>query len=348
MNNNLKNIRALTLTILTESPVAISNDQGFGNYTPIKKWFMSDGVHGTSSVATITYELRKALMQKGWHMSGIVLNADKNGKVKNMYAKIEDIESEDNKSLETDVFGFLIPDKQLSKTSPIRIIPPKSLHTFKNDTQLITNKGFLNKEFGRDYYDKDENEYPKDNLQKTQALATEEVFGDYYVYTVTIELDRLGVLEVKNGKYLDPDERIYLDKKIRKIALKDIVDSILELTRTIKHQTVHLKPLAIFGGAFESVIPYFWNDIQLDKNNNLILDNVLETIDSYDLNPENYVASYSNRFEAAFKNKDLYGDTKAAEGYPIKEVKDLIEKIDIGEDNRWYVNICKGEITNED
>lgn len=342
MNNNLKKIRALTFTILTESPVAISNDQGFGNHTPIKKWFMSDGVHVTSSVSTITYELRKSLMKKGWHMSSMIINP------KNMHPKIEDIESEDNKALETDVFGFLIPDKQLSKTSPIRIIPPRSLHTFKNDTQLITNRGFLNKEFERNYYDKSGNEYPTDNLQKTQALATEEVFGDYYVYTVTIELDRLGVLEVKDGKYLDPDERIYLDKKIRKLALIDIVDSILELTRTIKHQTVHLKPLAIFGGAFESVIPYFWNDIELDQNNNLILDNVIETIDSYDLKSQKYLASYSNRFEAAYKNNKLFENATISKGYPVKEVKDLIKEIVIGEDNMWYVNIYEGEITNGD
>lgn len=353
----LNKVSSLTLTILTESSVALSNDQGFGNYTPIKKWFQNDGLHATSSVATITYEIRKALGEKGWHLSGMVLNTDRAGKVTNMYSKIDDIESGDNKSMETDVFGFLIPDKQLSKTSPLRIIPPKSIHSFKNDTQIITNKGFLNKDFGRQYYDKDGNEFPNDKFPQTQALANEEVFGDYYVYTITIELDRVGVLEVKDGKYLFPDERIYMDKSLREKAVVDIVDVITELTRTIKHQTIHLKPLAVFGGVFESVIPYFWNDVAFDRNNNLILERPIETIKSYDLNEENYIAVHSERInvkmrdnsnkapenEADDTNTDKKDETKIHVGYPVKEIKNLARRLYVGEDNKWYLKNDEGK-----
>ncbi|EQG76742.1 hypothetical protein Q0Y04_17270 [Clostridioides difficile] len=34
---NEKRVKGVTLTILTESPVPLSYDQGYGNYTPIKK-----------------------------------------------------------------------------------------------------------------------------------------------------------------------------------------------------------------------------------------------------------------------------------------------------------------------
>ncbi|SHH05485.1 type I-B CRISPR-associated protein Cas7/Cst2/DevR [Tepidibacter thalassicus] len=330
-------ISCITLTILTNSPVALSNDQGFGNYTPIKKCFMGDGQYAVTSVGTITYEMRRALHKKGWNLSGIVLNADKKNKVKNMYPKEEYIEMVDENGLENDIFGFLIPDKQLNKTSPLRIIPFKSVHTFKNDTQLITNKGFLDKDLERKYFGKDGKKYEKE-LPQTQALANEEIFGDYYVYTITIELDRLGVLEVKDGKYLAPNERIYMDKNIRKKALKDILDVICNFTRTIKHQTVLLKPLAVFGGAFESVIPYFWNDVDMDRDNNLILDNVVETINSYDLKKENTIAVYSNRVKTKFveivskEDKELI-----SKGYPVKEINNLLKKIDIDENNKWYL-----------
>lgn len=335
-------VSGLTCTILTESPVALSNDQGFGNYTPIKKNYMGDGQHAITSVGTITYEIRKALHKKGWPLSGIVLNLDKSGKIKNVYSYKENIETLDKGGIENDIMGFLIPDKQISKTSPLRIIPFKSVHTLKNNTQLITNKGFLEKEFGRKYFDKDGNEYTGE-LPKTQALATEEIFGDYYVYTITIELDRFGVNEVKDDKYLEPKDRIYMDKELRKEALRDIIDVICNFTRTIKHQTVLLKPLAVFGGVYESVIPYFWNDMNMDKENNLILDDVIETICSYDLNKNNTIAVYSKRINT--RNDEMTDELKSIikVGYPVKEMKSMVERLEIDDENKWYIKEDKNE-----
>lgn len=340
MINNI--ISSVSMTILTESSVALSNDQGFGNYTPIKKGFMSDGPHAITSVGTITYEIRKGLHKKGWPLSGIVLNVDKKGKITNMHSYEKDIENCDKHGMENDIMGYLIPDKQISKTSPLRIIPLKSLHTFKNDTQLITNRGFLETELEREYFKKDGEKYDSE-LPKTQALANEEIFGDYYVYTITIELDRFGVKEVKDGKYLAPKDRIYMDKELRKEALVDVVDVICNLTRTIKHQTVLLKPLAVFGGAFESVIPYFWNDISMDVENRLNLNEVAETIYSYDLPKENTLAVYSNRINTKI-DKEFYEKLDIKDiikpGYPVKEIKGLISRLDINDDNKWYL---KGE-----
>ncbi|MCR1900131.1 type I-B CRISPR-associated protein Cas7/Cst2/DevR [Irregularibacter muris] len=326
------NIKAITLTILTESPVALSNDQGFGNYTPIKKSFRGDGVHAITSVATITYEMKKQLVQKGWQLSGMVLNTtgkDDKKKVTNMYPYEGSVDANDELGLETDIFGFLIPDKQLSKTSPLRIIPFESIHTYKNDLQLITNRGFLDHDMRREYYNKDGNKYI-DELPTTQALANEEIFGDYYVYTITIELDRFGVQEVKEGKYLAPEDRVVMSKDIRKKALKDIIEVITELTRGIKHQSVHLKPLAVFGGAFENVIPYFWNDMKFNDNK-LILDYVQETIESYELKRDNYIVGVSRRLETIGHNEKIEVDEA-----PVKVIKDLVRRLEIREDNKWY------------
>lgn len=327
-------VKSLNFTILTESSVALSNDQGFSNYTPIKKCFAKDGQHAITSVGTITYEMRKQLFQKGIKPSGIVLNAKKDGKVTNMYPFTDNVEALDESGIENDLFGFLIPDKQLSKTSPLRIIPFKSIHTYKNDTQLITNRGFLDLDSDRKYYNNKQEEYIKEELPKTQALANEEVFQDYYVYTLTIELDRLGVLEVKDGKYLTPDKREYWDKKIRMEVVKKVVEVTSEFTRTIKHQTVHLKPLAVFGGAFESVVPYFWNDVELNKDNTLNLNNVIETIKSYELNKNNYIVGVSSRLAGKLDNEQI-----EINEYPVKAMKQLIDRLEIGEDNYWYLEV---------
>lgn len=339
MNNRVKSV---TLTMLTESPVALSNDQGYGNYTPIKKYFFKDGLHAMTSVATLTYELRSILHREfGWGLGSLILNE------KNIVPKL------DENNLEFDVFGYLIPDKQISKTSPLRIIPFRSIHTYKNDTQLITNRGFLNKDFGRVYFEKKNEQlvkFPEDKeLPTTQALANEEVFGDYYVYTVTIELDRIGLIETKDGKYLDIDKREYLSKETREKAVKDILEALTILTRDIKHQRVLLKPLAVFGGAFKSALPYFWDDIEFDKYDNfLILDRFKDTVESYGLEKNNLLLAVDRRINKKLIEKVIKEDILPIEKdssikikietSPVKAIKELATRLSVkDEDNYWYL-----------
>ncbi len=330
MNKN--RVSGITLTILTESPVALSNDQGTGNYTPIKKYFYKDGIHSMTSVGTVTYELRKKLIKEHrWTASSIVI------KDKNLHPKKENIESADLNGIENDVFGFLVPDKQINKTSPLRVIPFISVNTFKSDTQTVTNRGFLNPDLGRKYFDDKGNTISIDNVPTTQALAFEEVFGDYYYYTVTIELDRIGVVEVDGDEYLEPGKRKYMQKELRKKIIEDLIDAILNFTRDIKHQKIHLKPLAVFGGAFESPIPYFWNDVCFDSKRNLVMDYVCETVRGYNLDSKNYIIAVSSRLPVAYKNSN-YKDSIVIKEIPQEAVKRLINRLDVGDDNYWYLN----------
>ncbi len=87
-------------------------------------------------------------------------------------------------------------------------------------------------------------------------MAIEETLSDYYVYTITLELDRIGVVEVEEGKLLLPEERKFMSKELREKAVKDILDAITVFTRNIKHSSVLLKPLAVIGGAFDKVVPF--------------------------------------------------------------------------------------------
>lgn len=328
---NTNRVSGITLTILTESPIALSNDQGAGNYSPIKKYFYKDGIHSMTSVGTVTYELRKKLVKEyGWTASSIVI------KNKNLYPNKENIESTDLNGIENDVFGFLVPDKQINKTSPLRVIPFISVNTFKSDTQTVTNRGFLEPDLGREYFNDKGDSMDFDDVPATQALAFEEVFGDYYYYTITIELDRIGVVEVENEKYLEPGKRKYMSREIRKKAIIDIIDAILNFTRDIKHQKIHLKPLAVFGGAFKSPIPYFWNDVSIDTKGNLVMDYACETIKGYDLSSDNYVISVSSRLPVIYKNNKLENSI-ITETIPQKAVKKLANKLEIGEDNNWYL-----------
>ncbi|WP_131086979.1 type I-B CRISPR-associated protein Cas7/Cst2/DevR, partial [Clostridioides difficile] len=246
----------------------------------------------------------------------------------------------DENGLETDVFGYFIPLKDkgsISKASPLRIIPFRSLNPYRGSTQLITNRGFLSSEFGRKYYDeKEESEVPRDeNFPTTQALAIEETLSDYYVYTITLELDRIGVVEVEDGKLLLPEERKFMSKELREKAVKDILDAITVFTRNIKHSSVLLKPLAVIGGAFDKVVPFFWDDVDYNADSGEInLEGVIETIESYSLKESNTILAINDRLKISNKKElNKFNLSK----YPVKEIKNLADRLEIGEDNMWYL-----------
>jgi len=319
-------VKNLTLTILTESPVALSNDQGTGgNFTPIKKYFYKNGLHAMTSVATVTYELRKILYEDyDWDLNDIVI------KSKNLYFK-------ENDGKEPDVFGFLTPGEQISKTSPLRIIPFISVHSFKNNTQLITNKGFLEKDQQRNYFDKDNDKIESTDVPQTLSMATEEIFGDYYFYTITIELDRIGRKEInEDEEYLPPGEREYFDDNERKEIVKDIISALTEFRRSIKHQTVHLKPLAVFGGLFKKVLPYFWNSISFNKDK-LNLKPVNNTIKDYKLDQNGRLLYGIDQDMVNYQGDEDYIKSRPIQ--QMNQIEEFINKniLDI-DNNKWFLN----------
>lgn len=328
----MKKVSGVTLTVVTESPIALSNDQGFGNYTPIKKYFYKDGIHATTSVATFTYELRKCLFENfGWKLNDLTIK-----KGNSFFNNVEELS---DKNLEADVFGFLLPDQRVSKTSPLRVIPFISVNTFKNDTQLITNRGFFNLSLERNRFDGNGVELEVKDVPTTQALANEEVFGDYYSYTLTIELDRLGVCEVQKNKdgqyaYLAPEERKFMKPELRVQAVQDILNALTILTRDIKHQRVFLKPLAVFGGAFEQVVPYFWDAIQFENTNEeqapkLSLEAVTAVEQAYHL--DHVIKSVDSRL---LSKKESHADS--VQQNPVQAIQNLANRLVI-KDNEWYL-----------
>lgn len=326
-------IKCLTLTVITESQVALSNDQGTGgNYNPVKKMFYKDGVHLFASVSTFTYELRRILKEEfGWKLFDIFINRGADKKAKNIVnMQIEGV------SHEADLFGYLIPDKQVSRLSPLRVIPPISLNRYHSDTQLITNRGFLNRDLGREYYD---SKGKTDEVPTTLAFASEEVMGDYYQYTVTVELERIGRNEVQRDgedvEVLAPGQYSYKDAGARKKIVTDLLGAIKIFTRKIKHQTVFLEPQAVFGGLFSQVVPYFANSI-LFKNNGLYLENIKQTVDNYGLGNGSFLVKAVN---SRIGVNPIEGFT--IENNPVGELNKLIafidEKLNINESNEWIL-----------
>ena len=324
MSNEKKElvVNGLTLTVLTKSPVALSNDQGYGTYTPIKKIHFENTLKPFASVSTFTYELKKILKDEPfkWSMAPLIV------KGKNTVPKETEAMNQ-----EADVFGYLLPDKQIDRKAPLRIIPLMALNSYKNTTNLITNRGLFDLNFGRSYFKEVEQEGKKeskiepmnaDEIPTTQAFATEEVHGDYYSYTVTLELNRIGRIEYKDGskKKLEMDKFEYAEDADRKKMINDILQALKELGRNIKHQNPLLRPLAVAGGIFNSTNPYFWDRMKLLRNGNLNDKALKNVITDYNLNQRGFCVIGIDGDEFVVDDNNIKR--------PIAVIDEIITKVD--------------------
>ena len=112
----------------------------------------------------------------------------------------------------------------------------------------------------------------------------------YYKYTVTIDLDRIGVDEIEierevvndKGKKvkIKENQKISIDKKVRKRRVKKLLDIISLLYRDIKGRREDLKPLFVIGGVYDIKNPFFENIVDV-KNNKILVDKLCSGIYDY-------------------------------------------------------------------
>jgi CRISPR-associated protein Cst2 len=81
-----------------------------------------------------------------------------------------------------------------------------------------------------------------------------EIHRSFYTYTVTIELDKVGV---------DTNDDITLDKDMKIERVKKLLDAIKILYRDIKGRREDLSPVFVIGGVYNSGNPFFYNKIEL-------------------------------------------------------------------------------------
>jgi CRISPR-associated regulatory protein, DevR family len=113
------------------------------------------------------------------------------------------------------------------------------------------------------------------------------VHKSYYKYTITIDLDRIGVDEIEierevvndKGKKvkIKENQKISIDKKERKRRVKKLLDIISLLYRDIKGRREDLKPLFVIGGVYDIKNPFFENIVDV-KNNKILVDKLCNGI----------------------------------------------------------------------
>ena len=150
---------------------------------------------------------------------------------------------------EIDLFGYMKTGKQnetRTRSAVARLSNAISLEIFKGDLDFLTNKGLL------DRYNKESKE-----LKDGGNISQSEIHRSYYAYTITIDLDQVGI---------DDNYDINIDNKDKVERVESLLDTVQYLYRDIKGRREDLSPLFVIGGVYDIKNPLFYNALGIEDN----------------------------------------------------------------------------------
>lgn len=289
-------IKGLTMSIIFEAESA-NYGETIGNVASLKKISRGRGDQ-------YTYISRQALRYNIVNQMGIdntEVNVDKSVVQFAPEATID-------KYPEIDLFGYMkTKGESKTRSAIVRLSHAISLETFKGDLDFLTNKGLY------DRYAKQEN---KDEGVTGGSIAQSEIHRSYYAYTVTVDLDKVGI---------DENDGIEIDNTEKANRIISLLDTIRFLYRDIKGRREDLKPLFAIGGVYDIKNPIFHNALNVENNRvdvnrikDVLYDNIIK---------DTYCGLVKGVFENDNEIIEELGAVAMAEFFDTikKEVKDYYE-----------------------
>lgn len=262
---NMKN-KGLTLSIIFEADSA-NYGEGYGNVSALKRISRADGNSYTYiSGQALKHSLKKIL---GW----LDTKAEAQGKVA-QYAWDSNIKE----SPEIDLFGYMKTkgsDRKI-RAAVVRFSNAISLENYNGDMEFGTNLSLANR--------------TKD--KKGLLPYNAEIHKSYYAYTVTVDLDLVGVDENDN---IDLQKDNIQECKDRIIKL---LEGIEFLHRDIKADSKNMNPIFAIGGIYNIKNPFFANRLELSEYKKLnvpLIKEILNSINSKDMG-ETYIGCLLEKF----------------------------------------------------
>lgn len=282
--------KGLTLSIIFEAESA-NYGEGFGNISSLKKMSRGDGYsYSYISRQSLGYNIRKQLKWNNTPVSDKdkVVQHDKDASIKD-YPEI-------------DLFGYMKTGKNSingtsnTRSATVRLSNAIALENYNSDLDFLTNMALAK----------------RDNLDN--AIAQSEIHKSYYAYTITIDLDRVGIDEIIT-KYVEgkePEkEKIEIDKSERAKRVIDLLKILKTLYRDIRGRRENLTPIFIIGGVYNIKNPFFENRLRVNKNC-LDIKTILNTINIDKEVKNNTVSGYignifnnSKQIEEELKTKSI-------------------------------------------
>ena len=229
---NLK--RGLTITMIFKAQ-SLNYGEGIGNISELKKLSRGDG-------NTYTFASRQALRYDIARLGNKMFNWNLEvvDKSKGTIQFKDDLTIKD--SQEMDLFGYMKTAKKTEnedggsniRSAAVRLSHAISLEEYKSDMEFLNNKGLA------------------DRIPDFPNLANIEQHLSYYTYTITIDLEKIGI-----------DGDINLDNSIKAQRVKELLEIIKVLNREIRGREENLSPIFIIGGIYKLNSPFFLGRIKL-------------------------------------------------------------------------------------
>lgn len=292
--------KGLTLTILVQASSA-NYGESLGNVASLKKVTRGDGYQYTYiSRQALRYNIVQQLDEPL-----ATLSAEGSGDKKVIqFDKDATIEAYP----EIDFFGYMKTNKGTNahvRSAKVRLSNAISLEPFRGDTDFLNNMGLaarLRKAKG-------------DN-SINNGLAQSEIHLSYYRYTVTIDLDQIGIDEAE-------DIQISNQEKARRVS--KLLDVIAYLYRDIRGRREDLKPLFVIGGVYDIKNPVFENIVDV-KNNTVLIEGIKDVMTS-ELANQTETGVVSGKFANTDEIKRKLHATSVAKFFEVlkKKVADYYE-----------------------
>lgn len=279
--------KGLTLTMIFEAESA-NYGEGVGNVSALKKLSRDKGDQYTYiSRQAIRYNIIEQLGEKTADVSRdkTVIQFSPNTTIKDYP--------------ELDFFGYFKTEKEIKKRSAkVRLSNAVSTETFKGDLDFLTNKGLA------------------DRLDGKMNIAQAEIHKSYYVYTITADLEKIGI---------DENDKIELNNNEKCRRIQKLLDTVAFLYRDIRGRRENLSPLFAVGGVYDIKNPIFENLVSV-KENKISVEKIEKGIFDF-MKADTYCGFIEGKFDNDKEIKEKLNGVSMPEFFNIlkKKVSDYYE-----------------------
>lgn len=291
--------RGLTITMIFKAQ-SLNYGEGIGNISELKKLSRGDG-------STYTFASRQALrydiVRLGNKMFG--WNLEVVDKSKGTIQFKDDLTIKD--SQEMDLFGYMRTAKKTEnedggsniRSAAVRLSHAISLEEYKSDMEFLNNKGLA------------------DRIPDFPNLANIEQHLSYYTYTITIDLEKVGI-----------DGDIKLDNSVKAQRVKELLEIIKVLNREIRGREENLSPIFIIGGIYKINSPFFLGrtkltgkDGEFNIDTEMLKDTTTLKLGDDSIEKDTYVGIVKNSFKNEEEIKESFATMNIQEFFENLENK---------------------------
>lgn len=228
--------KGLTFTVIFRGN-SLNYGEGIANIAELKKIHRGNGdVLTFASRQSIRYDIvRLGNEWFDWNIQTV-------DKTKGTLQFKEEVSIVD--SVEMDLFGYLKTAKKGGKTEKraavARLSHAVSLEPYRSDMEFLNNMGLA------------------ERINETPNLANVEQHESFYSYTITLDLNKLGIDKPNEKKIFE----ISNIEKIKRVH--EFLDVIKLLNRNIRGRQETLAPLFIIGGIYPLANPFFLGRVMLE------------------------------------------------------------------------------------